>query len=712
MRELIKKLQQALSQSLPFLFLLFVTVLFFNQIVFQDKIFVTGDFLRSDTLNQNLPFKYSLYESLRSGSFPLWTDKIFTGFPLFAEGQVGSLYPYNLVLFSTLSFVQAYNLTQVFNFLTAFFGMYVLVRYLGVSRLSSVFSSIAFGLSGFLVVHITHQNIVASSVWLPLLFYAVLRFFDSGKYKFALLGSAILAIQVFAGSLQMVLYSAFSVFLFLHIKLFLDRGKEIGKYVERIIVWSIKFSGIILFGILLSAIQFFPTLELVGESTRAAGLGNIALDSLPYHPRNLITFILPYYFGDPGLGTYSRFGGNWGMFWENTGYVGFLTLVFAGVTVFLWKKQRILVVPFLILFAVSILLTLGKYSPTSFVFHLPGFNSFRVPSRFLLISTFSLAVLAGIGLDHLRSKLRSRSLISWVVAIFILVLLFDLFKFGYQYNPVVDGERVLSPPQILEVVEADVDFPSRIYSIGSTQTYDKINERSGWRNNQDLVVNHMNALDANINMLFDVSSSGGYSGLFLQRNTLFESRVRAGIGIGEQTATISEDSLKLLGLQNVGYLISAYNLKGEGLELIGKTNFSDINYYAYKNEYVLPRAFYINSTDANVVPGIFEKINGEANLKTVSTTNLQLMAQMENPGWLIVSDSYYPGWEAWVDGQKTKVHIAAGLFKAVYLTKGDHNVEFIYRPGSFLWGRVISISALLFLIVFLVRKLNTKKLRN
>jgi hypothetical protein len=59
-------------------------------------------------------------------------------------------------------------------------------------------------------------------------------------------------------------------------------------------------------------------------------------------------------------------------------------------------------------------------------------------------------------------------------------------------------------------------------------------------------------------------------------------------------------------------------------------------------------------------------------------------------GYLMLTDSWYPGWVAFVDGKETPIHRADYIFRAVPLTPGEHSVVFEYRPMSLLWGAIIS----------------------
>jgi hypothetical protein len=63
-------------------------------------------------------------------------------------------------------------------------------------------------------------------------------------------------------------------------------------------------------------------------------------------------------------------------------------------------------------------------------------------------------------------------------------------------------------------------------------------------------------------------------------------------------------------------------------------------------------------------------------------------------GLLVLSDAYYPGWQATIDGAATAVYPANAYFRAVFLPAGQHEVVFTFVPESFENGRVISLVGL------------------
>lgn len=78
--------------------------------------------------------------------------------------------------------------------------------------------------------------------------------------------------------------------------------------------------------------------------------------------------------------------------------------------------------------------------------------------------------------------------------------------------------------------------------------------------------------------------------------------------------------------------------------------------------------------------------------------DVKINASMPQDGWLVLSDTYYPGWFVYVDGQPAKMLHADYAFRGVAIRAGDHAVEFRYEPFSFRLGAWITGISLLVLI--------------
>jgi len=88
-----------------------------------------------------------------------------------------------------------------------------------------------------------------------------------------------------------------------------------------------------------------------------------------------------------------------------------------------------------------------------------------------------------------------------------------------------------------------------------------------------------------------------------------------------------------------------------------------------------------------------QSINGKT--KIISSGELNVEVSTRAPGLLIVSDQYYPGWSAYVDGKTTQIYAVDGILRGLFLEAGEHVVEFKYRPLSFILGGIFSAVFLL-----------------
>lgn len=79
--------------------------------------------------------------------------------------------------------------------------------------------------------------------------------------------------------------------------------------------------------------------------------------------------------------------------------------------------------------------------------------------------------------------------------------------------------------------------------------------------------------------------------------------------------------------------------------------------------------------------------------RTMNTATVEVDAK--SSCLLVFADQYFPGWNAYVDGTKSKVLSAYYAFRAVEISPGKHTIVFRYEPSSFKIGMTISIMALL-----------------
>ena len=70
------------------------------------------------------------------------------------------------------------------------------------------------------------------------------------------------------------------------------------------------------------------------------------------------------------------------------------------------------------------------------------------------------------------------------------------------------------------------------------------------------------------------------------------------------------------------------------------------------------------------------------NIDDYNPNNVAITTHTAAPTILMLTDVYYPGWEVYVDEFQTTMYRADGIFRAIELPAGDHDVEFIYKPKS------------------------------
>jgi uncharacterized membrane protein YfhO len=78
-------------------------------------------------------------------------------------------------------------------------------------------------------------------------------------------------------------------------------------------------------------------------------------------------------------------------------------------------------------------------------------------------------------------------------------------------------------------------------------------------------------------------------------------------------------------------------------------------------------------------------------------------------GWLVLSDRFFPGWTAKVDGAPTPIFRANAMMRAVKVDRGKHGVEFVFRQPGLRPGAAVSAAAWFALACLIVLEKTGKK---
>ena len=183
----------------------------------------------------------------------------------------------------------------------------------------------------------------------------------------------------------------------------------------------------------------------------------------------------------------------------------------------------------------------------------------------------------------------------------------------------------------------------------------------------------------------------------------------------------------LLRVLNVKYVVAFRNLEIKGLNLV--KDFPEHYSKLYEVTGPVPRAYLVSraSFDQNPISTLrrlssdgFDPMQevildvpvhgttsapnrGQATIRSYQNNKVEITASLKQPGILVLTDAFYPGWKVYVGGRERKLLRANYFFRAVELPAGEHVVEFVYDPLPFKIGLSISIlTALLLLSVPLV----------
>ncbi|MEW6096398.1 MAG: YfhO family protein [bacterium] len=307
----------------------------------------------------------------------------------------------------------------------------------------------------------------------------------------------------------------------------------------------------------------------------------------------------------------------------------------------------------------------------------------------------------------------------YVKAIILLIIIVDLFIFGLRYNPFV-------PKHVIYATTPSLKF-----------LMDRCNEEKS----RILAFEHL--LPVSVNIAYGLETVEGYDGMFPKRYDEFMNLVDPFSSPWENAREImfpSRTNRKLLCLLNTKYIFTSQKLKSDNLKLVFDSDKGKI----YEDKNALPRAFIvykykvIKDKDKIFKELVSRKFNpqeyvileerpktadrgqrtedrrqrtGDIEPEIIKYKNEEVVirCRMKDDGFLVLSDTYYPGWQVYVDGSKEKIFCANYTLRAVYLTEGEHLVEFRYSPLSFKIGSFISIATLMIFMILGMRSVRKRR---
>lgn len=512
-------------------------------------------------------------------------------------------------------------------------------------------------------------------------------------------------------------------------------------------------------GFCLAGPQLMPFLEYYRHSSMDKA--STMLDRADIHsPLNtMILYLFPRLSGSPAEGfedtmLWLGIGNRMPNFMERTGYVGVLPLMFAFCALVVRRGRWTRFYGLTIL--VCLLAVLG-IPPFPVIFKtLPVLKDIN-PTRLVMIAGFSVAVLAGMGWDSLcrMENPRKRLWLVWGFWVLIgLVLLVYLHWIVPRWKFLDAEHRAFVEPQFFMMAGSlaasvalllpSVRRHGLLYSIFGLgwvaadllvfakpinpaiphESYYPKTSEIAWlqKDKSDFrILGEDLVLVPNTAELYDLKDARGCDFMAVRR---YEELITG--AAGKFIFYRSADSLpEALPLLSVKYVL-AFNRPAPDPALFEPvfTNEASI----YRNRQFEGRArtvfdYKVESSQAvlaAVRSGTFDpdktlllegqpknnnvgaptstaSVESSANIVSDQPDEVTVEASMPRPGFLLLLDTYFPGWKATVNGLSSPVLQADYDFRAVQLPAGKSVVRFVYQPASFRLGMALFAAGLIFL---------------
>jgi hypothetical protein len=336
----------------------------------------SGGFVWDESFSEYIPWRVESARQLTQGYFPFFTSRVFGGMPLFATSYNGILYPPNW-LYCIFSPIVSHGLL-LFHFVLGGAGMYCYLRSRKLLAVCSFIGSMFFLSLTFFICHKSHISMVEAGLFAPWVVYFARKYLISGKMKFVICLSLAIGLLISIGYQQLYLFAVVWIG-FEWLMVFRFRREY---YVKT--GW-LALAGIA--GTLLMAVQIVPAMEMVEYTPREKMTFESWTDS-SFPLANIPIFICGRVFGFSG--DYLGRGGSAETIVTVSSFVWALVVFFFGVVLFS-RKYRFLYRRWALVFGsgmvITFLLSMGSYLPGyEVLFHVPPFNMFRVPARWLYLT--------------------------------------------------------------------------------------------------------------------------------------------------------------------------------------------------------------------------------------------------------------------------------------------------------------------------------------
>jgi hypothetical protein len=687
-----------------------------------------------DVFSEFFPWRRAVQASFARGEWPIWNPYNLCGHPLAAEAQPAPYSPFTIIALVLPAAVSMSFTAAIALFLGALCA-YLFARELECGEAASLVAGIGWGLAASNVVY-SQTAMGFTTVYLPLLLLGVRRVVREPRVASAMVLMIALALTVLAGHPESLFLNVLVGCI--HAVYELARSP---RRVRAIVVATI--AGIV--AALICAIYLLPLLEAIPQSIEYESKQFV----LGERPRGvaqsqflmaLATDVFPHLhvrrFLKPDIGYIGA----------ETAAVGSIVLAFALYAV--WRRRSSDSWFFLGL-GIFCALCGARWAPLSDALKEIPLLNITLYDRLAFAAALCLCVLAALGVEEMlrRRDFRVAALSHGVMLVLLAIgtwwvshaIVLDRLAADYgharpyaeliglslvvlllAWRPrfvmsalivILFAQRAFSEYDTFRTFDVESAFPK----IPMLEPLEKI--REPFR-----IAGHHTAFPPATNIFYDLEDPRGYDALTLKQ--FVRTWAIWAYPHGSWYYRVDDLEAPFLSFLNVRFAIAADTDRvPAGWKKIG----AQPGAMLLENERVLPRIFvpplvHVGGTSEDEIVDrmslvrdfskeawittrepITQHANGPGTIALRSRRlggEYLFRASMQGDGYVVISDSSWKGWRAYVDGKRVPMFRANTAFLALKVPRGEHEVRVVYWPRSFVIGRALSLSTLLVLVAF------------
>jgi len=675
----------------------------------------------ADIFSQMIPWRHAVRESYARGEWPLWNPYILSGDVLAAASQPAAYSPFTLIAI-LLPAAISFTFTAAITFLVAAAGAFVFARELGCRESAAAIAAGGWAYSAGLALYVLWPLGLTWAL-LPLVLLGTRRVAHEPSVRSGALLTTALALLILAGHGESALHvvalaTAYGVF-----ELVCARRNPL-----RAIGTAIA-AGVV--ALLICAIHLLPHLEAIPQSTeyaframlRAAPRG----DPPPQVLASLATDVFPFLhvrrWIDPPIPGLKA----------ETPAVGSIVL---GLAIYAVWRVRSKQTWFFAALALFCLAAHAAWKPVASALHVLPLFDITHNERLAFAAAFFLATLAALGAEAMARRSDGRAAAITLTLVLVLLAAGTVWitrTFVIDDGPADWGTyKIFAELAFLGVAALVVRTRFAIPALVVLLLSQRVMSDGGVHKSfpADAAYPHMALFDAiPANGIFRVAGQGwslipGTSALYgledvrgyeaLTFAPYFETYRLWCVHQPVFFNRVDDLSRPFLSMLNVRFAFAHESVQPPpGWRVVARERQAVL----LENTNALERAFvprtvavggalediadYRESATIAASGQPYERTNGPGRVTIRrARQGYELDADMQGDGWIVVTNSDWKGWRAYLDGRRIHTQRANGAFLGIHTPAGRHRVRLTYWPGAFVVGRGVTFATFLGVLVF------------